>query len=232
MPFRKKAPVRKQPKKKVVVKATKRRMSSALPDSIFPNTKNAVFLYKNPFDAQVTTGGGIQTYFRWRCNDLYDFDYDDKLGNKQPLYYDSLLTSTGPYHRYLVYAWKITLQILNVTDYPCDVIVDTGTLFSATESDTVTEITNRPGVISRYITGQNNAHPSTTISYFSKLAKYTGNKSPEMTQYGGIYNTSTAYPVIGTCLVRTVDATSTPAVRVKVTAKLYSKLLERDATMS
>jgi len=33
-------------------------------------------------------------------NDMYDYDNTGEAGNKQPLYYDALLSASGPYKQY------------------------------------------------------------------------------------------------------------------------------------
>jgi len=51
-------------------------------------------------------------------NDLLDIDKSvaSFFGNKQPYFYDSLFSSTGPYERYLVKSWQIEFTCFNTTD--------------------------------------------------------------------------------------------------------------------
>jgi len=41
-------------------------------------------------------------------NDMYDYDNTGEAGNKQPLYYDALLSASGPYKQYKTISWKTT----------------------------------------------------------------------------------------------------------------------------
>jgi len=39
-------------------------------------------------------------------NDMYDYDNTGEAGNKQPFYYDALLSASGPYKQYKTISWK------------------------------------------------------------------------------------------------------------------------------
>jgi len=51
-------------------------------------------------------------------NDLLDIDKSvaSFFGNKQPYFFDSLFSSTGPYERYLVKSWQIEFTCFNTSD--------------------------------------------------------------------------------------------------------------------
>jgi len=51
-------------------------------------------------------------------NDMYDYDNTGEAGNKQPLYYDALLSASGPYKQYKTISWKTTWYFMNQTACP------------------------------------------------------------------------------------------------------------------
>jgi len=44
---------------------------------------------------------------------MYDYDNTGEAGNKQPLYYDALLSASGPYKQYKTISWKTTWYFMN-----------------------------------------------------------------------------------------------------------------------
>jgi len=53
------------------------------------------FLYENAL-SKVSGGTNVVTV-QVKPNDMYDYDSTGDAGNKQPLYYDALLSASGPY---------------------------------------------------------------------------------------------------------------------------------------
>jgi len=64
---------------------------------------------------------------------------------KQPLYYDALLSASGPYKQYKTISWKTTWYFMNQTACPVDIFISPP-LNAANECDTVAEADNFPGV--------------------------------------------------------------------------------------
>jgi len=56
-------------------------------------------------------------------NDMYDYDNTGEAGNKQPLYYDALLSASGPYKQYKTISWKTTWYFMNQTACPVDIFI-------------------------------------------------------------------------------------------------------------
>ena len=79
--------------------------------SPFPPKKFMNFIYEN--ELTQLTGGTNVVVRSVVCNDLFDFDRNGDLGNKQPLYFDTLLTASGPYRNFKVISWVTTWTIYN-----------------------------------------------------------------------------------------------------------------------
>lgn len=63
---------------------------------------------------ETAVGSGVQ--YLWNLNSLHDPD-GTSVGH-QPLYYDQLLTSSGPYSRYVVYKTKVKITVTNISANP------------------------------------------------------------------------------------------------------------------
>jgi len=61
----------------------------------FSGKKFVTFLYENAL-SKVSGGTNVVTV-QVKPNDMYDYDNTGEAGNKQPLYYDALLSASGPY---------------------------------------------------------------------------------------------------------------------------------------
>ncbi len=69
---------------------------------------------------EASAGAGAAWIFR--TADLYDPDYSG--GGHQPMYFDQLVTSTGPYLAFSVPRAKFTIVFTNVTAYPAIVALN------------------------------------------------------------------------------------------------------------
>jgi len=81
------------PKKRRVVKTTLQRK----PDGPFPRSKKVTWIYENALTA--LSGAAATLAKSVKLNDAYDFDNSADVGNKQPLYWDTLMTASGPTNR-------------------------------------------------------------------------------------------------------------------------------------
>ena len=81
------------------------------------------------------------------CSILIDNSW--KAGNKQPTFFDAILSSTGPYKNYYVESWETTWTVVNMTSVPVRMYVAPA-LNVSTEVDSQTEAENFPGVVIRY----------------------------------------------------------------------------------
>ena len=79
-------------------------MSRSLP---FPVSKKTQMVYTYGY---AQPASAAFDYFTIACNDMFDLDRTTlgKLGNKQPTFFDAILSSTGPYKNYYVESWETT----------------------------------------------------------------------------------------------------------------------------
>jgi len=77
----------------------------------FSGKKFVTFLYENAL-SKVSGGTNVVTV-QVKPNDMYDYDNTGEAGNKQPLYYDALLSASGPYKQYKTISWKTTWYFMN-----------------------------------------------------------------------------------------------------------------------
>jgi len=95
------------------------------------------------------------TYYSFVLNGMYDFDFNDILGNKQPLYMDELLTADGPYKTYKVLSWKTTIHVINDSLDP--LLCYWSQSNAVAEADTLVEVQNRPNVRELILTQRDGA---------------------------------------------------------------------------
>jgi len=72
------------------------------------------------------------------------------FGNKQPLYFDTLFTASGPYKQYKVHSWKATWTFVNTSATPQSIWV-IPPIAAAAEIDSAAEADNFPGVKRLYL---------------------------------------------------------------------------------
>ena len=119
----------------------------------FTGRKYMTFLYENALTRVLPAS--VLSVLHCCPNSLYDFDKTgSSFGNKQPLYYDTMLTVSGPYKAYQVISWKTTYTIVNNSAVPITVFAIPP--ISATgEIDSIAEADNFPGVKRLFLTMEN-----------------------------------------------------------------------------
>lgn len=200
--------------------------------SLFPLTKSVRLLYKNP--STTISSNGIVNYRAviLKLNSMFDLDYNNEFGNKQPLYYDYLCTANGPYKNYQVNAWKTIIKFINLSDKALNVYYDHGQNASIFDSDTPTEIQNRQGVSHRMVTAQNNSNPMCTFTSYRQTKSFFRNYAAD-SNLTAAYNADPFNLVYGTLLATTVDnSTTTFSYAVEVTHVFYGQLFNRDMILS
>lgn len=238
MPYKLRVRKYKKPYRKVVKKAPVRKRYIKkryfpLQKGPFPRVMHTQLVYQGNMVQDVATGmGNSYSYTQWRPTDCFDLDYSNNFGNKQLLYYDQLLTATGPYKRFIVNAWKTTLTVFNLSDQGLEVFVDTNTINSFLDTDTLSEMSNRKGVIKRVITSKDNAKPMCTISWFKSLKSIVPNARASINEWGGYFNTSPNNYITNTLACQSIDGTSTHTIRVKIQHIFYVSLFETDSILS
>lgn len=198
----------------------------------FPLRMNTKLVYKAP--STTIASGGILSYaaLSLDLNNMYDFDYNNVFGNKQPLFYDQLLSVDGPYKYYKVNAWKTTIRFINLSDKALYVYYDPSTGL-ITESDTPTEIENRRGVQTFTLTSQNNAKPMVTIKKFQTLKSFFPNSINSSENFAAGYNAAPSTHAYANLLWKTIDGSvGVFNVAVRVQHIFYCTLYNADSISS
>lgn len=194
----------------------------------FSGKKFVTFLYENAL-TQIGGAANVIT-FTSKPNDMYDFDNSGDAGNKQPLYFDSLLTASGPYRTYKVYSWKTTYTFINGTQCPVDIFVSPP-ISSTGEMDSLAEADNFPGVKRLHLTAATGSKTIGKISIKGHIKDVYPTISEDANFYGS-YNTSPTFLVYQNVLVRASDGTSGAIVYVSVKHEAYTELGVVDALVS
>lgn len=197
----------------------------------FQGRKYMTFLYEN---ALTRSAPGVpSTTLNVQLNSVYDFDKTSlaTFGNKQPLYYDTLLTASGPYKSYQVISWKTKFTIVNNTAVPITIWL-IPPILATNEIDSVAEADNFPGVKKLYLTAatgsrnvgsltltghQNDVYPVEVLTGNSTTASYAGDPGS---------------PIFGGILVATADGTTNVDFYVAVCHEAYTELQNVDALVS
>lgn len=199
----------------------------------FPRIKATTMVYKNP--STTIASGGLLSYkaVQFAANSMFDYDVTNVLGNKQPLYYDQLLSSDGPYKQYRVNAWKTKIRVLNLSDKALNIYWDPATVNSWNDNDQPVEMQNRRGVRYTQLTAQNNAKPSCTFTSFHKLKNVVPQVATQTTQYLGGWAANPSIGIAQTLVAETIDG-STAAFNfaVEVEHIFYVTLFDSDAIIS
>lgn len=200
------------------------------PDGPFPRSKNVSLVYENALTATGAGTGGLLT-LGTKPNSAYDYDNSSgaAFGNKQPLYYDALLTASGPYKNYKVNSWRTTYTVVNNGDSPMTVWA-LPPISATSEIDSAAEADNFPGVKRLYLTGKGGSKSTGTITVTGNVADVYTSATGE----GGLvaaYNADPTYLVYGGLILQTADASSIVAY-VAVRHVMYTTLQVVDAIVS
>lgn len=167
----------------------------------FPPVRWVTFEYRNGLVSRVPVS--LEDVVSYGCNDIFDFDRTTGfLGNKQPLFYDDLLSSVGPYKQFRVLSWVTTFTIINrgaapITMWLCPPHI------SASDIDTAFETDALPGVIKKFVdvTGgmsmvsiTSKGHMKDVYAGYINDSNLTGTSasSPGTTVFGALVLRSTA----------------------------------------
>lgn len=194
----------------------------------FLGKKFVDFIYENG----LTKLGGATTFIPVQivCNSAYDVDSAGYLGNKQPLFYDKLLTAAGPYLQYKVVSWKTTWTIVNTQAVPLNVFVHGAHALS--DFNTVVEAENFPGTKRLYLTESGGSKSSGSITVTGNISDFNG-MVDKGREWIGVYNTAPGIAIGGTCLVASADGATTVAnVYVSIKHEMYTELSVIDCEVS
>lgn len=165
-------------------------------------------------------------------NSAYDVDKSTPayFGNKQPLYYDALLSATGPYRAYKVISWKTTYTFINTATGPMRMWA-LPSIVNWSELDSVTECENFPGVKSGNATGSSGSSSVVTLTV-------TGHVSDVFPNYDGdaslvaAYNADPSSLVYGGVCLYGLDGTTALNGFLGIKHEMYVELSNVDAVAS
>lgn len=214
-------------KKRKIVKARKTTLRS-FPDGPFPASKKTVMIYENA----LTAISGAATFLAKsvKLNSLYDFDNGADVANKQPLYFDTLLTASGPYKQYKVHSWKITWTFINTSASPQTIWI-IPPIAATAEIDSAAEADNFPGVRRLYLAPNGGGSNKGTITVYGSIADVYATFTGDQGFIGG-YNSDPTYLVYGGYCVASADGSTAISGYVAVRAELNTTLNNVDALVS
>jgi len=196
----------------------------------FAATKFMTFVYENELTA---LGSATVHALPVMANSLFDFDQTGGaiFGNKQPLYYDALLSASGPYKQYNVISWKTTYTIFNLSTSVPITVWAIPPVASTTEIDSAAEADNFPGCKSLYL------GPQTSSKNMGELTVYghvndVYSATPGLNTLVGQYNASPNSPCYQGLVIRASDGTTAPLVYVAVRHEAYTQLGLVDSLVS
>lgn len=212
--------------KRVAQRTTGSALSKPLP---FPISKKTKMVYTYGY---AITASAATDYFSIAPNDMYDFDRTatGKLGNKQPLFFDALLSSSGPYKQYYVSKWKTTWTILNETARPVRAYA-IGAIAVSTEFDSKTEAENFPGAVIRDLTSMGGAKDVVSITVSGSVADVYGTAKKDL-NFVGTYGSSPTTPIYGALVLASGDDTTALNCYVSVRHEFEVELTSADAIVS
>jgi hypothetical protein len=175
-------------------------------DGPFPRSKNTTLVYENALTALGSGTGGLLTVGT-KPNSAFDYDNSSGavFGNKQPLYYDTLLTSSGPYKNYKVNSWKTTYTIVNNGDNAMTVWA-LPPISATAEIDSAAEADNFPGVKRMYLTPKGGSHSQGSITVTGNLSDVYASSAASEGGMIAAYNADPTYLVYSGLVIQTADA--------------------------
>lgn len=193
-------------------KSAKKRKTSAkkttlqrLPDGPFTRYKRCKMVYEN---ALTTLSGGVNLLSKSvMLNSMFDFDQGTgDLGNKQPLYFDTLLSASGPYKNYKVHSWTTTWTFVNSSAAPMMIWI-LPPIAAAAEIDSAAEADNFPGVKRLMLTGNDGSKTIGSVTVTGNISDVYNAAKTDL-GFEGAFNSNPAYPVYGGFVCMNADGTN------------------------
>jgi len=212
-------------KRRMAKKTTLQTADKGIP---FPRSKTVNLIYEN----QLSYVNSATAFYNYSVllNSAYDFDKGTVLGNKQPLYYDSVLSASGPYRFFKVKSWKTTWTFVNHGAKPITVWISPP-VSGTGELDSAAELDNFPGVKRIYLTEAGGSKTLGSVVTNGNIADVYKAGDKDFSFYGS-YNTDPSYTIYGGFGVQSSDATATPLFSVAVRHEMLTELDVVDALVS
>lgn len=193
----------------------------------FTGVKYTTLLYENGLTAMANNASFAVAQIA--SNGAWDVDLSGSVfGNKQPLFFDNLLSSSGPYKQYKVISWKTTYTVVNAGAVPMNVYL-LPPHSAVAEIDSVAEAENFPGVEKRFLTGTGGSKSTCTVT----VTGHVDDVYPGVVD--GLVGTFSANPgnlIIGGLIVGAADSLTTVTAYVAVKHEMYTQLQLVDALVS
>ena len=201
-------------------------MSRSLP---FPVSKKTQMVYTYGY---AQPASAAFDYFTIACNDMFDLDRTTlgKLGNKQPTFFDAILSSTGPYKNYYVESWETTWTVVNMTSVPVRMYVAPA-LNVSTEVDSQHEAENFPGVVIRDITHNDGSQNKVSVKVRGSVKDIYPTSSKDI-NFVGTYGSSPTTSIFGTLCLASGDGTTALNCFISIKHVFNVRLESQDAIVS
>lgn len=197
----------------------------------FPAHKRVTFDYSNGLVAYApgTATGKLSVAY----TDLYDFDRTagNTFGNKQPLYYDQLLSATGPYKQFKVISWTTVFTIINMSESVGLTVYGLPSLIDGSEVDILSEAEAYPGVQRLHLTPSTGSKSMGTITITGNLKDQYDSWSGD-SSFIGAYNGPPGNPIYGGLFFSTGDGSTVVNVEVAVCHRAYTEVSSNDTLIS
>lgn len=218
-------------KRRKMSKKTTRRFTTLRrqPDGPFPASKRITMVYENALTP--ISGAAAFLSKSVKYNSLYDFDNGTgDLGNKQPLYFDTLFTASGPYKQYKVHSWKATWTFVNTSATPQSIWV-IPPIAAAAEIDSAAEADNFPGVKRLYLAPNGGGDSKGTVTVYGSIADVYATFTGDQGFIGG-YNSDPTYLVYGGFCIASSDGSTAISGYVAVKVEFLTTCNNIDALVS
>lgn len=196
----------------------------------FAATKYMTFVYENELTAiPSATAQSLPVM----ANSLYDFDQTsgNTFGNKQPLYMDSLLTSSGPYKQYRVISWKTTYTVFNLSTSTPITVWAIPPVSATAEIDSAAEADNFPGSKSLYLGPQTSSKNMGEVTVYGHTDDVYSAQS-SLDTLTAQWNANPLSPIYQGLYIRASDGSTAPSVYVAVRHEAYTQLGLVDSLVS
>ena len=224
-----KGPMKKLKTSKPTRKRTKGTPEMYAPAQVFPDVLNTTLRYNSNMVAIDVAASSI--YYSFNLNGMFDFDVDNILGNKQPLYFDELVTADGPYKNYKVKSWKTIIEVINDSTDP--LLVYWSQADSTSDADSLIEVQNRPNVRELILTQRDGDKNSGKIVAPGKVTDIQGSiRNPA--DLTGAFSSNPTVPCIGTIFFYNPGGVVSTPVNcwLKITHDFIVELARTDAIIS
>lgn len=189
-------------------------------------------------DTQYSNPGSTSAASVIRLTDIYDPDYSNHFGNFQPLFFDQLLSATGPYQNFRVNGWKGKITLVNVSAADGSVPLALECYWkqgatNAVDVDTWAEVQSQAGIQS-FLLGPKDSDSATKTIYFNGRMESYIPKGVDAEDYSGTYGSSPSKPIYGAIAIRNAKSGSASAINcyIKVVIEFDVTVFGTDAVQS